>query len=476
MTARSLILSILLSAAAFTTAQNILIKGKAHVSYGGKQIHLLAFKDYITRFTEKADTDTISKNGEFELRFNTNHTTPLLLKIDNIVSTLYVQPDYVYAVTIPEAEKSLEYGNEAELPINIGIIGKDSTELNALLFDYQAQVDRYFGNADKVYINRSMMFKKADSLKLHCDERYKNIKNEFFKSYYLYNIATINASVSRGEKFLISNFILNKKIQYDHSEYMSFFSACFSNYLKNIASTKKGQTLFHIINTEASVKKLDEFVKEDPLLKNDTLRELVMIQNLWEFNFSPQFNTGAVASMLSDIHVNTTVEKHKKITEVMLVFMNNLQQGTKAPDCTFRTKTGELQTLSSFKGHWIYLNFFSTKHEPSLKEMAKIAQIRKKMGDKVSFVSICLDDSVKEYIRYLKANPKYDWTIVFNYDKRITTTAKNTYMVKGSEAYFLINNQFYFSQSPANSPSGGIEYRLNSIFRNTRKTTKTGIR
>jgi hypothetical protein len=132
--------------------------------------------------------------------------------------------------------------------------------------------------------------------------------------------------------------------------------------------------------------------------------------------------------------------------------------------------------LNSFKNRWIYLNFFSTQNVESLKEMPKIAALKKKFGDKMMFVSICLDDSLKSYQSYLKANPKFDWPIWYNYDKTITKTAKENYYVTGTEAYFLINNFGYLAQSPAPAPSKGIEFKLNTIFKNKGRTTKTGIR
>jgi hypothetical protein len=108
--------------------------------------------------------------------------------------------------------------------------------------------------------------------------------------------------------------------------------------------------------------------------------------------------------------------------------------------------------------------------------MPKIAALKKKFADKVVFVSICLDDSLKTYTNYLKANPKFDWTIWYNYDKSLAKTAKENYFITGTEGYYLINNFGYLAQSPALSPSGGIEYKLNVIFKVKTKTTKTGIR
>ncbi len=320
------------------------------------------------------------------------------------------------------------------------------------------------------------MIKRADSLKRLCDRRYGKLNNTYFKSYYDYSVATINASISRGENYLISGYILGKRIQYGHYEYMQFFNACFAGYLNTVASSRKGQSLYNIINMKANYGLLNDFLKSDKFLKNDSLRELVIIKNLWDFYYNAEFAPDAIEAIVSEINQKTSIEEHKKITATMLSYFNKMQAGSPAPNIKGRTNAGTISELGSFKGKWIYLNFFSTKNNESLKEMPKIAALKKKFADKMVFVSVCLDDSLKTFTNYIKTNPKLDWNIWYNYDKTISLTAKETYFVTGTQAYFLINNFGYLAQSPAQSPSNGIEFKLNSIFKPARRTTKTGIR
>lgn len=457
-------------------SQNIKIKGKAHSSYKGKKIELLSIQDHITGLRQKEASDTIQTDGYFELNMQSNYTQPVILRINNVIGKLYVSPDFVYGITIPELEQAADYRNDAELEVNIGVIGKDSTELNALIFDYQRVYNSLFLSVGEKYLSRPLIFRKADSLQLICDKRYAKIKNPYFKSYYQYSIASINASVSRGENYLIGNYIQNKAIQYHHAEYMNFFNSCFSGYLKTVASSRKGETLFNIINVKGDYHLLNEFMLAEKTMKNDSLRELVIIKNLWELYYSAEFDPNAVRKIVSDINVETKIEKHREITAHMLGYFNKMQNGSPAPMIKARNKTGGISDLVELKGKWIYLNFFSTKKTESAREMYKIASLKKKMGDRLLFVSICTDDSLSTYTGFIKANPKLDWNIWYNSDKRIQKNAKESYFVTGSEAYFLIDNNGYLAQSPALSPSGGIEYKLNSIFKPVRKNIKTGIR
>ena len=147
--------------------------------------------------------------------------------------------------------------------------------------------------------------------------------------------------------------------------------------------------------------------------------------------------------------------------------------GADAPDFMAIDKAGAPVRLLDYKGKYIYLNFFSTQSENSLKEMSKIMDLKKKFSDKVTFVSVCLDDSIKTYKAYLKANPKFDWPILYQ-DKH--STAKQAYNIKTYSGFFLINLQKQLAQSPALMPSEGIEYKFKALFRPKGKNTLTGVR
>lgn len=457
-------------------AQNITIKGKAHVSHAGKKISVFTYQDYITKYKLLETVDTVESDGYFELKMYSKITQPVFVQIENYIGKMYVRPDYVYGIIFPEIEEEFKHYENAELPINLGVVGKDTSELNMMILDYDRLYNYIFLPKNNEFLTHNRLFKKADTLKVVCDKRYAKNRDPYFVNYYNYHIAGINASLSRGEKFLITNFILNKTIQYKSFEYMQFFSSCFANYLNSIASMGKGQTLYQIINVNANLNQLDEFCKKDKFLENDSLRELVIIRNMWDLYYNPEFNKEAIKALVSEINVKTKNEEHKFLTDCMLKSFFKMQSGSVAPTFFARGRAGNLESFEKFKGRWVYLNFFSTKNLESLKEMGKIDLLRKKYGDKVIFISVCVDDSLNAYINFLKLNPKYNWQIWFNNLGGVKQTAKELYNVVGGEAYFLIDNFGTLVLSPATSPSKGIEYKLNAIFKPARKKTKTGIR
>jgi thiol-disulfide isomerase/thioredoxin len=473
---KKILLLIFLISGIFCFSQNVKIKGKAHPSHKGKAISLLAYSDLVTYTRVREATDTIDKDGSFELQLQIDYTQPVQLQIDNLLGKLYIQPDYVYAVTFPGKDTTLDVRGETETNIDIGIISGDTTELNTLVIDFNKVYNMVFANASSQFINRTRVFQKLDTVKLICSWRYRKNKNNYFKTYVEYNIAELNSDASRSKTFLSSNFLLNKPVQSAQYEYMAFFNAFFKGYLEAYSSGKANENIHHLINTTGQYKDLRAFVKKDPLLANDTLCELVIIKSLWDFYYNPQYDREQVLAVIEQFFEATKIPENKKIAGNILQIAYKLSVGSKAPVFSASDRTGKAISLADFNKRYVYINFFSTKDIGSMKEMPKIAELVKKYADKMVFISICTDDSLKTYKNYLKTNPKYNWTILFNNSLPKGNTAYDLYNVKGLPAFFFINQFGNLAQSPAKSPTQGFEYKLKALFKPKKSDTKIGIR
>jgi peroxiredoxin len=454
------------------SAQTSRIEGTAGNTYRGQEITVSVVPDYITGISVIEDRDTIGSDGGFSLSVVTGHTRPVTLHIGRAAATLYVRPGAESIVHFPDAIVSPQ---EKEISVDLVVMGRDSTELNARIFDFQEVYNRILARQSDRYLSRQLLFKRADSLQKFCESRYRDVKDQYFTSYVKFSIASLNAAISRGETFLVRNYIIEEPIDYEHNEYMQFFATCFRGYFNSVASRYKGKSIYHIINKEQSLDNLDIFLRQDPYLKRDSLRELVLIANLWEAAHTPEFNRDAVEKLVTLVNHKTPVEAHRKITSHMISYFSHLSPGSQAPDFRVMKPDGSVGKLSDLKGRWVYLNFFSTRNLEALREMPKIASLQKQFGDKVTFLSICVDDSASTYSSYLRSNPKIQWP-VWHDDVRSAQSARKAFGVAGSEAYFLVSNTGVLSQAPALAPSKGIENRFTQLFRVRKRTTKTGIR
>jgi thiol-disulfide isomerase/thioredoxin len=454
-------------------AQNITIKGKAHASHIGKEIVLSDYSDYITYTKTKESADTIDKDGYFELKLQSAITKPVLISINNLVGKIYVQPNFVYGIYFPSKDSLTNNQEGTETIVDISVYGKDSTELNALIVDFNTQYNNLFLTIKDGYLSPAKLNAMLDTFLTVTRKRYSHIKNPYFKNYVDYSFADFFSSTSRNKTILYKQFIERRPILYSNYEYMQFFNIYFKGYLKAFASTKNGGNIYNSINAFGDYRDLQNQFKADQFIKNDTVRELLILKGLIDFYYSPDFDKRQVQSVIEQLYRETKVEEHKKIAANMLQTIYQLQPGAAAPDFVANDKAGITVNLSNYKGKYIYLNFFSSQSDNSLKEMQKIIDLKKKFNDKVTFISVCLDDSVKIYKAYLKANPKQDWIILHQAQN---STAKQAYNIKTLSGFFFINPQMQLAQSPALMPSEGIEYKFNALFRPRKKNTIIGIR
>lgn len=458
-------------------AQNITIKGKAHASLAGKEVVLHDYTDYLSYTKTREAVDTIDANGYFELSYQSHLTKPVQISVGNLTGKLYIQPDFVYGIYFPEKDSAEDKRGDVEIPVDISVYSKDSTELNALIIDFNILYNHLFEDVyDNKYLSPATIYQRLDSLQAIARKRYKKLEKGYFKDYVEYSIATLNANASRNRNFLIARYINKKPVLYDNYEYMEFFNTLFKDYLKVFATSRNGGNIYNSINAFADYKDLWAQFKSDKLIANDTIRELVVLKGLSEFYYSPDFSKSAVLSLIEQFNRDTKIPRHQKMSQTLLQNIYQLQPGAQAPDFRAIDRTGKAVALSDFKGKFVYLGFFSTNSVNSLKEMPKTADLRKKYGDKVVFISISLDDSLQTFKNYLKANPKFDWTILFNNSEMNGATARDHYNVKGVPAFFFITPQGQLVQSPAPSPSEGMEYKFKGLFRAKRKDTIPGIR
>jgi hypothetical protein len=454
-------------------SQNVIIKGKAHTSHIGKEIVLSDYSDYVTYTKTKESIDTIDKDGYFELKIQIQTTKPVLISINNLVGKLYIQPNFVYGIYFPQADSTYNNQEGTESKATISVYGKDSTELNALIIDFNEQYNSYFAKANERYLSPTKLNAILDTFYMMTRKRYQTNKNSYFKNYVDYSFANFYSNTSRSKVYLQKTFIDHKPILYNNYEYMEFFNSYFKGYLKVFASTKTGGSVYNSINSFADYNDLRNQFNSDKTITNDTIKELIILKGLIDFYYSPDFDKHQVQSVIEQLYRSTPSVQNKKIAFNLLQTIYQLQPGAPAPDFVANDKAGMKVNLSYYKGKYIYLNFFSTASDISLKEMQKIIDLKKKFNDKVTFISVCLDDSVKTYKQYLKLNPKQDWIILH---QATNSTAKQVYNITSLSGYFFINQKLQLLQSPALMPSEGIEYKFHALFRPKRKNTITGIR
>lgn len=433
-------------------AQKIIIHGIAK-AYKGKKISLYVYDDLITYSEIKLSSTTVKENGTFQLQLDSlEHTLYAFLKIERQNATIYLEPNTSYEVSFPSVDSSQFVNPNLDQKRDLEFAIKDTNDLNALIINFNDSYNAFWRENYQYFVKKKSQA-KLDSFIVITHRNYSKVQNQYFLTYVDYFFATIEENTFQGQKKLGKEYILSKPVYYDNYEYMGFFNSFFRQHLRIFALTKDGAEVYTQINERASYDGLMGIMAIDKLLHNDTLRELAMLKGLWELYYTPGFDKDNILKIIGFVASKGKISEHQKIANNILILLKKGSPGTKAPDFQLPDKNGKIISLADFKGKFVYLDFWASWCTPCLQEMKLIVDLKKKFGNKISFICISMDKDIEMMKKFLVKNPNYDWTFLHIDDE----TNIEQYGVKTVPTYFLISPEGNFVESPAKKPSENIE-------------------
>ncbi|MGZ3862994.1 MAG: TlpA family protein disulfide reductase [Bacteroidia bacterium] len=440
-----------------TFAQNVTIKGVA-ATHKSKEISVYLYDDLLTYAQTRMDYDTVDNKGVFELQLTVTAPQLAIIKVGQLAGRIYLQPNFNYGIIIPPVDTSRFVAAGTEQVMEI-IINGDSTELNARIIDFNNRFDEFWQKHYTAFVSKHI-HRELDSFQVQIFKRYEKVKLSYFKTYLEYTFALMNENTGRHRNYLAKKYLLDRPIAYGNYEYMEFFNQYFKQYLERQTISKNGTFILDAINEQGDYKHLNELMKNDPVLKNDTLRELVLIKGLYEMYYQPKNKKANIKQMLEQVNGSSSIAQHKKILFNILRVMNNMQVGSMAPAFSLLNAKRETISLSDYTNRFVYLSFFSTKSVECLEQFKKQEGLFSKYGDKVYFVSVCTDEDSTAFKNFVKQNARYKWVFLQG-DKQTV----QLYNAATTPVYFLIGMAGQLLQSPALKPDEGIERKFNEILK-----------
>ena len=451
------VLFVLLLGGSFAFAQNVTIKGLAN-PHKGKEIAVYLYDDLVTYSQTRMGSDTVGEKGTFELKLTVSTPQLALIKVGQLSGRIYLQPNFMYGIIIPplDTTRFLASGTEQNMDI---IINGDSTELNARIIDFNDRFDEFWQMHYKSFLTKKLHH-ELDSFQLQMYKRYEKVKLNYFKTFVDYSFALMNENTGRHRSYLAKKYLFDRPFVYSNYEYMEFFNQFFKQYLKKQTVSKNGNLILDAINEQGNYKHLNELMKSDPMLQNDTLRELVLIKGLYEMYYSPHNKKIKIKEMLEQVNGVSISKENRKIVSNILRTIYNLQTGSPAPELALPNIKGDTIRLSDFNKRFIYLNFYATWCTDCLEQFKKQEALYTKFVDKIYFISVCVDEDSLAFKSFLKQNPKYKWTFL-----RANKEVIRKYSAGSVPVYYLIGMQGELLQSPALKPDEGIERKFNELLK-----------
>lgn len=418
------------------------------------EIRLLVYSDQITYDELVLDRTIIDKNGFF--LFNIDIKEPMIsfFDIEFYSFILYLEPGGKYEINCDSISIDNQYRPYYKKEHLCCKITSDlKPGLNNLITEFNTLYNEFvINNFDEIYKKRKRSL--IDSFKKEIEQKFKDIDNDYFQDYIEYKIASVElagVSVKKPEIFL--KYLDKKPVLYHNTEYMYFFNQFFEHYLTSGSKSISRTDLLSAINYQSSYAALMDTLGKDTLLRNEVIREMVMLKGLKELYYSPDYSRQNILDILKQVAASGKFPEHRLIANNLVITLTKLEKGTHTPNFKLPDLNGKMVELSELFGKPVYLSFITTWSYACLAEMKLMADLYNDHKNRIEFVSVSLDKNPEIVRKYVK-DKGYEWIFLYNgsgYD------LLKDYDIKTFPLFILINKKGEILQYPAYKPSENIE-------------------
>ncbi len=434
----------------------------------GKEANVYIIEDYITYKRKKVGNAIVeAKDSSFHISFDLKEINKAVVEIENIIGYLYVDVDKKYEVIFQPKSKEAKRLTENEIVLSFLNLSESDINYKILAFDmwvddflfkhyYKSNINTNNVKSDslKDKSSKSAFYAELDTFKMYVDEYYKNESDVFFLNYIKFSVAQLDnihhSKMSNNEGIKrFETYLKDVPVYYNNEKYMNYFKFFFSKYFSTLPSMYQAQIDTAIAH--ASPRELWKALSFDYRLRNPQHKELLMILALGESHFSLAYDYGdAAIIMLDSLTEIARVPENKIIAQNILNEITSLLPGYPAPVIALKGDDGKPKTWYNYEGIHIYVSFFETWCTECVKEMRIIKAMNERYEGAVKFVSICTDSDPEKYAKFRKDHPDFNWD--FYHVAGNKNEVMNKFKVKDLPAYFLIDQDGFIVQAPAQSP------------------------
>ncbi len=426
--------------------------------YALQEVRVFEFEDYYTNKEKLIQLLSTDKDGVCMLNFKTSTVKKISIKTNQTRAFFYAEPDSMYHLQLGKPDTNAVQTLGLEIPVSIYFSNKQEHSLNHQIIYFEQLVSEFYA-ANNIYFAKPRILQK-ELLNFKNEILKKEFPNPsaFLKTYIDYSIATIEETIFMNDAYQFKKYF-SGSIQYHHPIYMQYFATFYKQYLKQISLKTKGEKLTYEINEMHSYEKaMNTILKADTLLKNDTLRELILLTGLREWYYLKDNNRNNISMLMNFIALKGLSKENRTIAKNLLDDISILEVGKAAPE--LELNHSKYKSLTDLKGNYVYINFWATWNVESLQELKYIQKLDQKYGNRVIFISIATGENLQEEKKHF-SNNKYNWILLHDTDKRI----RNEYQIKSIPHYVLLDTEGDIIKGNAPAPSNNMDHFLKQLIR-----------
>ena len=448
-------------------AHQTTIKG-CDKEYSNKKIDVYTYSDYFTKMEEKIGSFSIDSSGCFSFTFPNDEIHEIFMYIGIYKAFLFVKPDMEYELAMPPfEEKSLaEELNPYFVPqdISFGVKNNpDPHELNMLILSFNAIYESFINmNFEYIYSLRDKRI--TDVLEHQIDSVFSAHEVDTFfnvyKNYEIYNLRYM--AYQRDRMAVTRKYYLNQPFYYNNPAYINLFQSMWKDYIINNHMKDMGKDIKVSIIYGKSPTMFNEAMEKYIPFRNDTLKELFLLQCLDDCFKDPEtFPQAPVIQTLDSLILISKIPEHRLIAENIKKKRSILSPGDKAPEFLLYNQDSVPYSLDKFNGKFVYLNFCRSENYACIQDYKIMKKMNEKTKKELQIVTICYEKDFETFKAFKKANPQYNWVFLYAGDH---PEIKDMYKFKATPSYTLLDKKGNLEIVSAPSPMDNFQQKLADII------------
>ncbi len=413
--------------------------------------------------------------GCFSIEISLNETKFLFTEEGSFIYYFYAEPGRSYILNFPQIPKrsSGQIKNPFSLPAEIHLcpglddesVNVDKPELNSVIKTYDELFNPFYNEQLLRYLSPEQSRIKLDSFLIISHDIEESYNNEYFKKYIFYKKGLLEFTVSQfNMREIQDRYFISRPVLTNIPSYRELFNVVFDKYFSYLTVNPFYKNLYNIM-FEGNYSVLDTLLMSDPVLKNDTIRGLVLLNELHnEFN-SGNIPTKSILSLLDSVKIKSTSPECRNLAESIKNKNMRFMPGSVIPELWMTDQNGNIFDIADIKGKLIYLGFCDLSLRECQKEFEYLKLYQNAFADKLLIITAIGNISWEELDGKAK-EMNYNWTLTVLNDPE---KALNDYNIKGMPIFYLITPDSKFLKSPAGMPSTGFEKVIYQIIRENNK-------
>lgn len=463
---RYLLLLSLLSFCFILPAQEVRITGYAP-KYIGQSISAFVIEDYVSYNEVRVGSAEVGEDSLFHLKLQIGEIRQVIIRGGNNYGQLLVQPGGEYSIYFPDRDKYTQFrpnGNEIELTF----LKLDSTDINYKVLGFERWANDFIGNFYHLKSVDPLAFaENLDRFKANAERLYAPDTSIYLKAYIRFVMAEMDnipnsAERNRYEKY--DQYLRSTPVYYQCEPYMTYVINFYQKLIPRL-STEGNQKVYEAV-LQSSPTLYMRALGTEYTMSNIQLRELVMIRSLAEIFEMEEFPKTNVLTILDSLSHVALFADHRIMAKNLMVKLQELRPGVKAPDFVLITAGKETHTLQSYEGKHLYLHFFDPESSTCQLEFDLLHKLYTEYAPYVQFVSLYKEKDLSAEAR--EALKKLNWDV---YALGSNNSVWKNFQINTYPYYTLIDAAGYIVASPSLGPRPNGEYKtIDNTFYSLKKT------